>query len=266
MPLHSFYDQRFPIAVAHRGGMESAPENTFAAFRAAYDLGFRHLETDVHVTADGVLIAFHDDALDRVTDRSGTIRELPWSEVSAALIGGTEPIPTLDQLLEEFPDIWFNIDAKSDDAVVALAAALRRHGAIARVCAGSFSDERLRRLRSLLGPELCTAASPPEVTQLVATAQVSARTRRQEGPDEGPRRGVVPRPYQCVQVPVRHGRVTIVTPELVRAAHRRGCHVHVWTIDDPTEMHRLLDLGVDGIMTDRPSVLREVLLERGQWR
>ena len=264
MPLHSFYDQPFPIAVAHRGGMESAPENTIAAFRAAYELGYRHLETDVHVTSDGVLIAFHDEQLDRVTDRTGTIRDLRWSEVRAARIGGSEPIPTLDELLEEFPDVWFNIDAKSDDSVVALAAALRRHDAIARVCAGAFSDTRLRRLRALLGPDLCTAASPREVSRLVAVAQVPGRVRR--GVDDGPRPGVVPRPFQCVQVPVRHGRVRIITPELLRVAHRRGCRVHVWTIDDPDEMHRLLDLGVDGIMTDRPSVLRDVLVERGQWR
>ena len=265
MPLHSFYDQPFPIAVAHRGGMESAPENTLAAFRAAHELGFRHLETDVHVTADGVLVAFHDDELDRVTDRTGVVRHLPWSEVRRARIDGTEPIPTLDELLEELPDVWFNIDAKSDDAVVALAATLRRHGAVPRVCAAAFSDERLRRLRALLGPELCTAASPGEVTRLIAAARLPS-ARRRAASDDGPRPGVVPTPYQCVQVPVRHGRVTVVTPALLAVAHDRGCRVHVWTIDEPDEMRRLLDLGVDGIMTDRPSVLRSVLVERGLWR
>jgi len=264
VPLHSFYDHDQPIAVAHRGGMESAPENTLAAFRAASQLGYRHLETDVHVTSDGTLVAFHDDALDRVTDRTGLIRELPWREVRAARIAGTEPIPTLDELLEEFPDTWFNIDAKSDDAVVALASVLRRHDALDRVCAAAFSDERLRRLRGLLGPELCTAASPSEVTRLLAAAKLLAARRRR--PAAGPPSRVSTRPYQCVQVPVRHGRVTIVTPELLAVAHGRGCRVHVWTIDEPAEMHRLLDLGVDGLMTDRPSVLRSVLVERGQWR
>src|SRR4051812_49123563 len=105
--------------------MESAPENTLAAFAAATSLGFRHLETDVHLTSDGVLIAFHDEQLDRVTDRTGVIRDLPWTEVRRARIGGTEPIPTMAELLEAFPDAQFNIDTKTDDAVVALAHTLR---------------------------------------------------------------------------------------------------------------------------------------------
>jgi glycerophosphoryl diester phosphodiesterase len=259
VPLHSFYDFPHPIAVAHRGGMESAPENTLAAFTAATALGFRHLETDVHVTSDGVLIAFHDEQLDRVTDRTGTIRDLPWSEVRAARIGGTDPVPTLSELLEAFPDSWFNVDAKSDDAVVALARTLQRHGAVARTCVAAFSDERLARVRKLMGPELCTAASPREVTRLIGRAKL--RRSSATWPDPG-RPGT---PYQCVQVPERHGRVTIVTPSFLRAAHARGCRVHVWTINEAADMHRLLDMGVDGIMTDRPSVLRDVLVDRGEW-
>ena len=256
--------------------MESAPENTTAAFASAAALGFRHLETDVHLTSDGVLIAFHDEQLDRVTDRTGTVRDLPWSEVSRARIAGTEPIPTLDELLETFPDIWFNIDAKSDDTVVSLANTLRRHGAVDRVCVAAFSDDRLRRIRRLLGPTLCTAASPREVTTLIGVARVARVDRRTpgRGPTSGqrldaptvPMAPTVPTgPYQCMQVPVRHGRVEIVTPAFIGAAHARGARVHVWTIDEPEEMHRLLDLGVDGVMTDRPSVLRSVLVERGEW-
>lgn len=240
--------------------MESAPENTRAAFAAATALGFRHLETDVHLTADGMLIAFHDEQLDRVTDQVGSVRDLPWSVVQAARIGGTEPIPTLDELLEAFPDAWFNIDAKSDDAVVALAQVLRRHSALDRVCVAAFSDARLRRVRRLFGPQVCTAASPREVASLMAASRV---TRHRSGPTVRP---VEPEgPYQCVQVPVRHGRVTVVTPEFVRVVHGRGSRLHVWTIDAPEEMHRLLDMGVDGIMTDRPSVLRGVLVERDEW-
>jgi len=244
--------------------MEAAPENTTAAFAAATALGFRHLETDVHLTADGVLIAFHDEQLDRVTDRTGTIRDLPWSEVGQARIAGSEPIPTLDELLETFPDTWFNIDAKSDDAVIPLARTLQRHDAIDRVCVAAFSDERLRRIRRLLGPTLCTAASPREVTSLIGAGRVAGfapgRTGRNRSTPAIPMG-----PYQCVQVPVRHGRIPLVTPAFLAAVHDRGCRVHVWTIDDPDEMHRLLDLGVDGIMTDRPSVLRTVLLDRGEW-
>ncbi len=253
MPAHPYLDHHRPLAIAHRGGTESAPENTVAAFRAATELGFGYLETDVHLTSDGVLVAFHDDELDRVTDSSGVLADLPWSEVSAARIGGTEPIPTLDELLEEFPDARFNIDPKSDHVVVALVAALRRHDAVQRVCIGAFSDGRLRRLRSLLGPDLCTAAGPREIAALVGAAKVG-RAERQAVPG-----------YRCLQVPVRHLKVEIITPALIGAAHALGRQVHVWTIDDPAEMHRLLDLGVDGILTDRPSVLRAVLQERGSW-
>ena len=255
---HPFLAGPFPLAFAHRGGTESAPENTLRAFEAAVGLGYRHLETDVHLTADGVLVAFHDPALDRVTDRSGLIAELTFAEVRAARIGGTEPVPTFAELLTTFPDARFNIDPKADASVVALAAALRRHDAVDRVCIGAFSDDRLRRLRDLFGRALCTSAGPRETAALVAAARVPQVARLARRPA-----------YDCLQVPVRHtvrGRtIEVVTPAFVRMAHERGVQVHVWTIDDPAEMHRLLDLGVDGLMTDRPSVLREVLLERGAW-
>jgi len=246
-----------PIAVAHRGGMEAAPENTLAAFTAATELGFRHLETDVHVTSDGVLIAFHDERLDRVTDRQGLIRDLSWREVSRARIGGTEPVPTLAELLEAFPDARFNIDAKVDDAVVPLVRELQRHDAAARTCVAAFSDERLRRVRALMGPDQATAASPREVTALVARARLR--------PTPADRRARGAAPYTCVQVPERHQRVDIVTPAFLAHVHARGCELHVWTVNEAADMHRLLDLGVDGIMTDRPSVLRAVLTERGEW-
>lgn len=260
MLRHRFLRTGRPNAFAHRGGSEEAPENSIAAFSAAARLGFTHLETDVHLTADGVLVAFHDERLDRVTDAAGAVADLPWSEVARARIAGTEPIPTLDELLETFPDVCFNIDPKADDAVVALAAALRRHGAIDRVCVGAFSDERLRRIRSLLGPGLCTASSPRETAALLGIVRLRADkvTRVRRPP-------VRTGSFGCVQVPVRHRGVEIITAAFVAAVHARHRPVHVWTIDDPAEMHRLFDLGVDGIMTDRPSVLRSVLVERGAW-
>lgn len=257
MPAHPYLDHPRPVAIAHRGGTEVAPENTLDAFAAAVQAGVRYLETDVHVTADGVLVAFHDERLDRVTDREGAIAELTWDEVSAARLEGDRRVPTLDDLLGSFPEVCLNIDPKSDDAVVPLVAALRRHAALDRVAVGAFSDRRLRRLRSLLGSGLCSAAGPRETASFlgaVRTGRPAATRRSGEGPA-----------YDCLQVPVRHLRVEIVTPALVEAAHRQDLLVHVWTIDEADEMHRLLDMGVDGIMTDRPSTLREVLVGRGQW-
>jgi glycerophosphoryl diester phosphodiesterase len=240
-----------PIAFAHRGGASEAPENTMPAFEHAVRLGYRYLETDAHVTADGVLIAFHDDRLDRVTDRTGLIAELPWAEVQRARVDGREPIPRLEDLLAAWPDVRVNIDPKHDAAAEPLAAALLRTGSVDRVCVGAFSDRRIAMVRALVGPALCTSMGPREVAQLTAAARRLPGAGRLRSP--------------CVQVPPRQGRVDLVTERFVQTAHRLGVQVHVWTIDDRLEMARLLDLGVDGIMTDRPAVLKELLVQRGAW-
>jgi glycerophosphoryl diester phosphodiesterase len=250
MPDWSFLEHPGPLAFAHRGGAGDWPENTMPAFDHAVAIGYRYLETDVHVTADGVLLAFHDDHLDRVTDRSGEIATLPYSVIREARVDGREPIPTLDDLLGSFPEAQVNIDPKHDGSVPALVEAIRRTGAIDRVCIGSFSDARLRRLRATLGPRLCTSMGPREVARLRVDA-AAGRVRTW--------------PVGCVQVPERVRGLTLTDRALVRAAHRAGLQVHVWTVDDPDAMRRLLDLGVDGIMTDRPQVLKDVLGSRGQW-
>lgn len=245
-----FLDHPGPIPFAHRGGAGDWPENTMPAFEGAVALGYRYLETDVHVTADGVLLAFHDDVLDRVTDRVGLIRELPWAEVSRARVDGREPIPRFDELLAAWPDVRINIDPKHDSAVDALAEAIEAADAVDRVCIGSFSDRRIARLRARLGPRLCTSLGPKGVARLRAASYGLPAGRF---------------PAACVQVPVRQGRVTLVDERFVRTAHHHGLAVHIWTIDEPAEMTDLLDLGVDGIMTDRPAVLRDVLESRAQW-
>jgi glycerophosphoryl diester phosphodiesterase len=243
---HPYLDWDGPIAFAHRGGASDAPENTMPAFEYAVGLGYRYLETDVQVTSDGVLLAFHDNDLARTTGRPGRISDLPWREVSTALVGGSAAIPTLDDLLGAWPEMRINIDCKSDHAVDALTSALRRHKALDRVCVAAFSDARLRLLRLRLGPQLCTSIGPAEIVAL--------------------RLGVLRRTAaQAAQVPVRQRGVSIATGAFVERARRLGLDVHVWTIDDDVEMRRLLDLGVGGIMTDRPSVLRDVLGARGQW-
>lgn len=220
------------------------------AFEGAIALGYRYVETDVHVTADGVLLAFHDDRLDRVTDRTGLIRELPWREVQRARVAGTEPIPTLEDLLGTWPTLRVNIDPKHDSAVDALVNVIVRTRSLHRICVGSFSDRRLARLRALLGDGLCWSFGPRRVARLRA-ASFGAPAGRIEG--------------YCLQVPTRIGKLSVVDERFVRAAHRRGLQVHVWTVDDPVEMERLLDLGVDGLMTDEPAVLKQVLTRRGQW-
>lgn len=239
-----------PIAFAHRGGASEAPENTLPAFQYAIDLGYRYLETDVHVTADGVLVAFHDDRLDRVTDRTGVIAELPWSEVREARVDGREPIPKFEDVLGAWPDVRINIDPKADDAVAPLIDAIQRTESIDRVCIGSFSDERIARAQVGLGPRLCTGMGPEQMVGLLRAFAGESVTFTS----------------QAAQIPLMgfNGR-PLATAEFVDVAHRHGIAVHVWTIDNPDEMNMLLDIGVDGIMTDRPVVLRDTLMARNLW-
>ena len=243
-----------PRAFAHRGwhvGDLAGCENTLAAFQRAVDEGYRYLETDVHATADGVLVAFHDFRLDRVTDSRGRIQDLTWDQIRGALIGGREPIPLMAEVLDRFPQTRFNIDPKSDRAVAPLIDLLRVSGAVDRVGLGSFSDRRLATLRAALGPSVAMSLGPQAVGRLAGGARLGLTSN--------------PAPAVAAQVPVRFGLIPVVTAGFVQAAHRAGIEVHVWTVDRATEMHQLLDLGVDGIMTDRPDTLREVLVDRGQW-
>jgi glycerophosphoryl diester phosphodiesterase len=244
------------LAFAHRGGAYHPDieglENTLQAFAHAVGLGYGYLETDVHVTSDGVLLAFHDTVLDRVTDATGAIATSTYAEVQRARINGSDPVPTLAELFDAFPDARFNIDLKAPGAVPALAVFLAEREAWDRVGVGSFSGRRLREFRRLTGGRVVTSASPGEVAAYRLLPSPVARLLTRGQP-------------RVLQIPHRAGRLTIVTPGLVRRAHRAGLHVHVWTIDDPAEMRALLEIGVDGIMTDRTDLLRDVLTEDGRW-
>src|SRR3954454_2204232 len=243
------------IAFAHRGGAAHPDvvglENTRAAFAHAVALGYTYLETDVHVTRDGVLVAFHDALLERGTDGIGTPGELDAADLVRVRVGAREPVPTLGELVSSFPTARFNIDLKSDAAVAALAAFIDDHGLHERILVGSFSRRRLRRFRRLTGGRVATSASPGEVAAyVVLPGRLAGR--------------VVRRP-SALQVPYRLGPLVVASSRLVRRAHAARRHVHVWTVDDPAAMRLLLDRGVDGVMTDRIDILREVLRGRGLW-
>jgi glycerophosphoryl diester phosphodiesterase len=247
----SYLDSPGPIALAHRGAHgDGVTENSTAAFARAVELGYRYVETDVHATADGVLVAFHDATLDRVTDRTGAIAHLPFAVVAEARLADGSPIPLLEDLLGTWPDLGVNIDAKDDHAVGPLLDVLARTQAYGRVCVGAFSDSRIRALRRALPPGTATALAPREV----ATLRLN--------PPRPVRRRWLSTDAPCVQVPPRLGRLTVVDEELVDRAHDQGRVVHVWTINDPTEMRRLLDLGVDGLVTDDAPGLLRVLAGR----
>lgn len=248
-----------PLALAHRGGALYAPnlglENTLTAFRNAVSLGYTHLETDVHVTLDGQLIAFHDDRLDRVTDGSGLIKDMPWSEIKQAKIHGDERIPLVTEILDELPGVKLNIDLKAPGTAEPTWELIRSRGLVDDFCIGSFSQRLITRFRRLSAGRVATAASRPGAALMVLGPRWLARMLRT--------------PADVFQVPTvitpRGRTVPVVTPKLVEVAHRHGKHVHVWTIDDAAEMERLLDLGVDGLVSDRIDVLKDVLTHRGVW-
>ncbi|MEU0703507.1 glycerophosphodiester phosphodiesterase [Streptomyces bacillaris] len=248
---HPYLDHATPLAFAHRGGGADGVENTAAAFRRAAAAGYRYFETDVHTTADGRLVAFHDSTLDRVTDATGAISALPWSEVRRARVGGTEPLPLFEELLEEFPEARWNVDLKAEPALEPLLELIRRTDAWDRVCVGSFSEARVARAHRLAGPRLATSYGVRGVLGL---------RLRSWGIPAALRTGAV-----CAQVPERQGGIPVVDARFVRTAHALGLQVHVWTVNEPDRMGRLLDLGVDGIMTDHIETLRTVLSERGAW-
>lgn len=250
-----YLDAPGPIALAHRGFSAAAPENSMAAFSAAVELGYRYVETDVHATRDGVVVAFHDTTLDRVTDGSGAVADQAWSVVRRARIAGTEPVPTLEELLGTWPDLRVNIDVKTARAAAPTAAVVERTRAHDRVCIASFSDARRRATLRALSRPVATSAG-----NLTAGGFVVAAALRRHAAVRWVLRGV-----HCLQLPEQHRGIPVVTAERVSAAHRAGVPVHVWTVNSAADMHRLLDLGVDGLVSDRADVLRDVLTARGEW-
>jgi glycerophosphoryl diester phosphodiesterase len=245
-----FLDWDGPIPVAHRGGGAEHPENTMQAFAAAVGLGYRYVETDVHVTADGALLAFHDHTLDRVTDMQGEIAQRSYAEVSQARAEG-QPIPLFEDILGTWPELRVHVDAKQLAAARPLLEAVARTEAHDRVCVGSFSQRTATALRRLSGGRICTWMGRAEIAALrLASLGLPA-----------------PRPAAgCTQVPVRQGWFPLVDRRFVETARRRGIGVHVWTINDRPTMEWLLDLGVDAILSDRPTLLKQVFVERGLWK
>lgn len=262
MPSHPFLNGPFPRAFAHRGwhlGELAGMENSLAAFRRAAAEGYCYLETDIRATSDGVVVVMHDATLDRTTDSSGEIERLGWAAVRTARVGGREPVCRLDDLLEELPDALINIDVKAATAVTPVLDLLRRTAGWGRVCLASFSEARLQRLRARAGPQLLTSIGPASAAalRLRSVSPLAPRVRR--------RSGVTLIRGELAQLPVRWCGMPVVDRALVHYAHRLGVEVHAWTVDRATEMRELLDLGVDGLITDRPDVLRDVLRARLAW-
>jgi glycerophosphoryl diester phosphodiesterase len=250
--VHPYLDAPVPLAFAHRGGAAVGDENTMAAFGRAIALGYRYIETDVHATADGVLVVFHDSTLMRMLSAPQRVSDVRWADLRSLRIGGAAVVPRLDDTLAAWPQVRFNVDVKADAAVQPFVRLVGHMNVANRLLLASFSDARLARLRAALGPQVATSTGTKEVARLWLAARLGRRIR-------------VPATVVAAQVPVRHGGLRVLDARFVAVVHRLGLQVHAWTIDTAADVNRLLDLGVDGIMTDRIDVLRDVYTARGVW-
>jgi glycerophosphoryl diester phosphodiesterase len=242
-------------AFAHRGdSAEHPPGNRWSAFASAVDVGFDHIESDAHLTSDGEVVLFHDDRLDDETTAAGELADATWQELrdvrytADGEVGDEGPMRLADAL-EQWPDAFWNLDAKHDRVVGPLVETVVRAGATDRVLLTAFSWRRLCRLRRL-GEGLATGHSATELFVLRVLAWM---------------RIPLPRVGDAVQLPECWKGLTVVDERFVDACHRAGIAVHVWTINEPDDMDRMFDLGVDAVMTDQPRVLRDVLKRRGVW-
>jgi glycerophosphoryl diester phosphodiesterase len=258
----SVLDVPVPFGVAHRGSKILWPENTMLAFSGAVDFGFEWLETDLHLTADGVLVCLHDDTLDRTTDRRGPIIEISSSALATIDAGHRHApeqehpfrgtgilIPTLEELVTTFPAVRLIVDLKQDGLAEPLWRLVERLSLHARLIVGSFSDRRLAEFRRLSRGSVATSTGPARSVAALAGAVV----------------GRAPRLADAVQFPTKVGPLRPLTSRTVSSFHRRGYQAHVWTVNDRQEMHRFFNLGVDAVISDRPDILREVLRERDAW-
>lgn len=250
-----YLDNRVPLAIAHRGFSRDGLENSLLAFKNAQELGYQYLETDINTTADGVTVVFHDASLDRTTDKVGVIAELPFAVVSQARIGGREGIATLREFFQALPNARFNIDVKDQGSENALVELMEEFGLHERVCVASFSDKRRRRVLSRLTKPVTSSPGKGLLIKYFLLFRFL------------PLRAVqaLMRDADVLQIPVTFKGLKIVTKNSVARAHKQGLKVHVWTINDASEMHKLFDLGVDGIMTDRADILADVMRQRGYW-
>lgn len=248
----AFLDAPTPLAFAHRGGAAAGDENTVAAFERATSMGYRYVETDVHATRDGIPVVFHDDTLQRMLGRPERISALRYADLASIRVAGQSVVPRLADVLDAWPAVRFNIDVKADEALTPTLGVLRAAGATDRVLLASFSDARLGRIRAEVGPAVASSLGRDEVARLWGASRLG-------------RGATWASVAAAAQVPVRFGPLRVVDRRFVRHCHRLGLQVHVWTVDEPAEMHELLDLGVDGIMTDRLEVLKDVYIARGVW-
>lgn len=246
-----------PRVLAHRGGGHEALENSLEAFAMMESKGFRYIETDAHATNDGVAVLFHDSSLDRTTDGTGKIADYSWKQLARVRDYSGNPLVRLDDALELFPEIVFNIDAKSQHVVDSLITTIKKANAVERVSLASFSEMRLKGMRRSLR-DVRSSLGTGAIATLVALSYLPSRLGLFFAKMLVPS---VKHGVEAVQVPLKQMRVQVVTPRFIRLCHARGLAVHVWTINHEATMRELLAQGVDAIITDEPTLAQRVIDE-----
>jgi glycerophosphoryl diester phosphodiesterase len=257
--IHPFFGapgRTAPLALAHQGGGDEEVENSGAAFAKAAKLGYRHLDIDLQATADGVLVAHHDDTLTRLTGLDGGVADRTWAELSEARLPNGEPLARFEDLLDAHPDAYWNIEVKNGEATGPTVDLVRRRDLDRRVCLNTFNDIRMRKIR-----KAAAGLRPAYSTPIVATLWLKVSSYLPLLPATPPLFSRA----DVTQAPVKDQGVPVLDRRFVDRAHRAGMQVIVWTINEADEMNRLLDIGVDGILTDAITELKTVLDQRGQW-
>lgn len=250
----------YPLRFAHRGSRVLWPENTAEAFQGAIDLGYHYIETDVRITSDGVVVVFHDADLDRTTNGTGPVDrwelkdlrrlDAAWwfdEDNGYPLRGTGVQVRTLDEVFSMWPKAHFNIDLKGAGMEWPVADLIKRHGREDSTLIGSFVDHRVAKFRRITRGEIAVAAGPSAAMAMLVASRLGRTVRR---------------PVAAYQLPFDYKSMP-VDRKLVDAIHRSGAQVHMWTVNEAEPMNRLLDMGVDGIVSDRPDILNEVMRERG---
>ena len=248
MPFDYLDNYKF-TPFSHRGGSIENDENTLEAFEKSINLGYQYIETDVQHTKDNRLVIFHDNDLKRICNLDVKISDLSFAELQGYKIFNKHKVPLLSEVLNTWSNVYFNIDPKTEKSAYLLLDELKKQKNLNRFCVGSFNSESLNIMRDGLKNKLCTSMSQDEVINFFINRFLPFFNNN----------------APCLQIPMYFYGVKIVTKNLVEHVHNSGKKIHVWTINDESEMKTLIDYGVDGIMTDRPKKLKDILQERLLW-
>jgi len=243
MSMHPYLDVSGVAISAHRGGSMEAPENTIESFEYSIEIGSSYIETDVQLSSDGIPYIFHDDDLSRLFQKDIVFNSLHSDEINQLMLFDKYRIPTLESTLNKFPNTFFQIDVKTDEVVLPALEVIKKTNSIKNVCLASFSSKRLKQVHNL-HPEICLSMGPFEVMKLLLASYNLYKKKV---------------PGNCLQIPIYQYGIKLVTKRFINYVHSIGLKIHVWTINDEDTMLKLIDLGVDGIITDRPKTLKDLL-------